>query len=269
MSAYQRNWEQREKLYTARYSRQFERLLNRIWRRSARIYEKLGTFEIKEDEFIPLYRRLYVEVGRQEAKLAFDMMPQEKDIFDAMARFFDGGTGPNAVTFVRNLMQQYFNVYVMERLRNVTETTRVQINRAIQEGTNQGLGGRGIAKLIREKAPEINKVRSIRIARTESVTAANKSQLLAHEASPYEYEKAWLPVVDNRTRPSHEAMDSRFFIPLWDYFYVANSDGVLEEMMTPGDTNASADNTINCRCVLLFRAVRDENGRLVRKRNIT
>lgn len=261
-------WELRERLYTKKYSRLFYRLLNKIWRNAAKEYEQSGDFTIKEQDFIDLYKRLYQDVGRKEAEIAFSKMPQEKDVFDALATFFNRGTGTEAITFVRNLMGDYFNVFVMQRLANVTLTTREQIISIIQLGFDKGLGARERAKLITQSAPEINAVRAIRIARTESVTAANKAALLSHEASPYEYEKAWLPVVDKRTRPSHKAMDSTLFINLWDYFNVANADGELEELMCPGDTNASASNVINCRCVLLFRAKRDENGRLIRKNQL-
>ena len=261
-------WPQRENLYTRRYSRLFYRLLNRLWRKAAKQHEETGAFTISEDDLIPLYKRLYQDIGRREAQLAFSKMPQEKDVFDALATFFNRGTGPEAITFVRNLMGDYFNVYVMERLRNVTENTRIQIRNIIQKGFDEGLGARERAKLIRESAPEINQTRAIKIARTESVTAANKAALLSHEASPYVYEKSWLPVVDKRTRPSHAAMDSTRFIDLWDYFYVANADGELEEMLAPGDSTASASNCVNCRCSMLFKAKRGEDGRLVRKNSL-
>lgn len=264
-----KSWLKREKAYTKKYSRLFYFLLNRIWRRSARQYRETGSFEITEQDFVTLYLQLYRTIGGQEAKIALRSMPREKDFFDALANMFNGGNNPETVTFLRELMGQYFNVHVMERLRDVTNNTREQIQRIIQKGFDEGLGARERAKLIRDSAPEINRTRSIRIARTESVTAANKAQLLAHEASPYEYEKAWLSVKQpDRTRPSHLAMDQNFFIPLWDYFNVANSDGALDQMMAPGDTNASASNVVNCRCVLLFRAKRDENGRLIRKNDL-
>jgi hypothetical protein len=261
-------WQAREKLYTKKYARLFYRLLLKIWRRSAKEHEETGDFTVREEDFIPLYKALYEDIGGKEARIAFSKMPQEKDIFDAMAVFFNRGTGPEAITFVRELMGNYFNVYVMQRLSNVTELTRIQIRNVIQLGFDKGLGARDRAKLITQTAPEINATRAIRIARTESVTAANKSQVLAHEASPYVYQKAWLPVVDKRTRPSHAAMDPDFFIPLWDSFNVANAEGELEQMLAPGDTNASASNVINCRCTMLFKAQRGPDGRLIRKNDL-
>jgi hypothetical protein len=60
-------------------------------------------------------------------------------------------------------------------------------------------------------------------------------------------------------------MDSSRFIPLWDNFFVANEKGGLDSMLAPGDTNADVSNVVNCRCVLLFKAKRGEDGRLVRK----
>lgn len=257
---YQRNWERRERLYTNRYARQFYRLLTKLWRRSAKQYEETGRFTIEDSEFEPVYRNLYRRITEAEVKLAYESIPMEKGLFDSLALLFTSDSVPETITYIRNLAQQYFNVYVMQRLSEVSENTRKQIREEIQRGVNEGLGGREIARNITKKAPEINKTRAIRIARTESVTAANRAQLLAHEASPFVYEKAWLSVVDARTRPSHIAMNYNNFIPLWEPFIVGG-----EEMIAPGDIDASAGNTINCRCVLRFKAVRGEDGRLLRK----
>jgi hypothetical protein len=264
-----KSWRNREKLYTKRYARIFKRLLNSIWVRAAREYSESETFTVNDSDFLPVYRRLYTQIGEAEAKIAFARMPREKDIFDALATFFSGDpSSPEAITFVRSLMGDYFNVYVMERLREVSETTRKQIRAIIQRGFDEGLGARDRARLIRQAAPEINSTRAIRIARTESVTAANKAALLSHEASPYVYEKAWLPVTDKRTRPSHLAMDSNNFIPLWEDFLVLRESGGFDSMLAPGDTRASAENVINCRCVMVFKAKRGEDGRLVRKNSL-
>jgi uncharacterized protein with gpF-like domain len=238
-------------------------LLNRIWKRSAKQYEQTGSFVIEDSEFEQIYRNMYKRISDAEFNLSFDSMPKEKTVIDALATLFSSDSVPETITYVRNLMQQYFNVYVMQRLREVSENTRKQIQLEIQRGVLEGLGGREIARNISRKAPEINRTRAIRIARTESVTAANRAQLLAHEASPFVYEKAWLKVVDGRTRESHLAMDSSNFIDLMDYFIVGG-----EQMLAPGDTDASAGEVINCRCVLLFKAKRGENGRLIRKNSI-
>jgi len=259
----QRNWIARERVYTNRYSRRFYKLLQFLWRRSAKQFAETGNFEIKDEEFLPLYRDVYDKVTLRETRLVVAAQPKDrKDVLDALATLFNG-SGPETITFVRNLMQQHFNVYVMSRLREVSDLTRRQILRTIQEGFDQGLGGRDIARLMRQRAPELNRVRAIRIARTESVTAANRAQILAHEASPYVYEKAWLAVQDKRTRLAHKQMDPTVFLELWDPFFV---DG--EELIAPGDTTASAKNVVNCRCVLLFRAKRGADGRLIRKENL-
>lgn len=266
---YQIQWEARERKYTLRYSKLFYALLNRLWRRSAKEYLERGSFNIQDSDFEPLYKRLYVNVGGQEAKIALESMPeieekQRKDIFDALANMFSFSGQTATVTFVRELIEQYYSVYVMERLRQVSDYTREMIRLTIQQGINQGLPSRDIAKLITERAPEVNRQRAIRIARTETVSAANKAQLLSHEASPILYKKAWLPVVDNRTRPAHIAMNPRLFIDLWEDFTVGG-----ERMLAPGDTRGSAANCVNCRCVMLFQAQRDANGRIIRKNSVT
>ena len=270
-SRYQIAWERREKRYTRRYTPQVYAVLSKIWRRAAKTYAESQTFEVTDADFLPVYKRIYDQVGLAEATLTINSMPQEKgkkDIIDAIANLFITTGDQATIRFVRELMQQYFDVYIMQRLQEVTETTRRQIQLSIQEGIDQGLGSAEIAKAIRKRAPEINKTRSVRIARTETVTAANKAQLLSHEASPFVYQKAWLPVVDDRTRPGHIAMNANNFIDLWDYFQVRSGDGVIQEMLAPGDTGGDASNVVNCRCVMRFKAKKGADGRLIRKNSI-
>jgi hypothetical protein len=64
------------------------------------------------------------------------------------------------------------------------------------------------------------------------------------------------------------AMDSNNFIPLWEDFLVLRESGGFDSMLAPGDTRASAENTIQCRCTLLFKAKRGEDGRLIRKNSL-
>ena len=110
-----------------------------------------------------------------------------------------------------------------------------------------------------------NRNRSLAIARTETVTAANQGRYMAALSSPYVQEKKWLPTSDSRTRRSHLEMIDTPYIDMDLSFHIANADGILEPALYPCAPTLSASNSINCRCQLVFRNKRDENGRLIRK----
>src|SRR5690606_25973572 len=110
-----------------------------------------------------------------------------------------------------------------------------------------------------------NRNRSLAIARTETVTAANQGRYIAALSSPYVQEKKWLPTSDSRTRRSHIEMLDTPYIDMDFSFHIANADGILEPALYPCAPTLTASNSINCRCALVFRNKRDENGRLIRK----
>ncbi len=66
------------------------------------------------------------------------------------------------------------------KVRDVAETTRDDIKRWVEAGTQEGLSVDKIAEQIRSKGAEISKSRSLTIARTESREAYNGGALLAY-----------------------------------------------------------------------------------------
>ena len=151
---------------------------------------------------------------------------------------------------------EYINEYVASQvfaqsIESIATTYYDDISRIIASGVASELTRVEIAKTIADKIPNITKYRSKTIAITET-----------HRASSYASErrakdiqadsglvmfKDWIPVSDGRTRQSHRAMASVKPIPLNDMFTVGG-----EKMSRPNDPNASAANTIRCRCVMRY-----------------
>ena len=76
--------------------------------------------------------------------------------------------------------------------------------------------------------------------------------------SPYKKEKIWIATHDKRTRDSHWSLDNQvreLEKPFHNY----------EDIMQPGDPDASPANTINCRCAVAFQFLRDANGKLIKQ----
>jgi hypothetical protein len=262
-----KRWKLRERRNTSRYAALMYTALLAQWRKAYMQYDDTKAFEVDSSILETVYRNLYTRVSEEEAELAILMLSRQgaKDLFGAIASLFSSTGEPLTVRFIKDLMEQYYNVYILERLKDVNETTRRYIQEAIQYGIDNGFNPIEMTRYMRERARELSKMRAVKIARTEVTTAANRAQLLTHEASPFEYTKSWMPVVDGKTRDSHIEMNPRVFIDLWETFNVKDRKGGFDEMIAPGDSTAGAANVVNCRCVLLYQVKKDSNGRPIRK----
>jgi hypothetical protein len=261
-----RTHREQERLYFPR----FRAALNRQFRRAAKQYEGQGFFDpsiISTEDLEPIYRRLYTintirEASREwraNVKPALNQVMRRKDIIDDLAAFLGFGREGSIIQLWRELLQDFLNVRILTRIRQVNETTRNRIAEVIQEGVNAGLAHRDIARQIRE-AGKVNRVRAMAISRTEVSTAMNQGKYLAVQSSNLVYDKGWSAHTDSRTRPDHLAMLDSDMIPLNADFIVGG-----EPMAYPGDPRGSAANVINCRCSLVFRVRRDANGLPMRR----
>jgi hypothetical protein len=149
-----------------------------------------------------------------------------------------------------DLAQRWVHTEGLKRSKLIADTTEADVLKAISDGIDEGLGTAAIADSI-ESVTDLSDWRAELIARTETHAAANyasvESVRAAEDKLGVNMLKEWLPTMDSRTRPAHADMAGSEPIPMDDKFIV---DG--EEMDRPGDPAGSAENVINCRCVLLF-----------------
>lgn len=68
-----------------------------------------------------------------------------------------------------------------KKIRNVADTTRDDVRRWVEIGTDEGLSMPKIAEQIRSKANDITPARALMIARTETREAYNGGALLSYE----------------------------------------------------------------------------------------
>lgn len=149
-------------------------------------------------------------------------------------------------------LQMYVYTDLALMIQNINDTTTQQIQRILDDAQTNGYGKEKAARLIVDATSgDIAKARALTIARTEGTRAASKGHRLASDAwkkqTGQNQYKQWIPIVDNRTRPDHLEMDNTLPIPEDDKFNVGGSP-----MDAPGDVNAPADETINCRCRAVF-----------------
>lgn len=161
----------------------------------------------------------------------------------------------------------YFRLYLLQQaVIPITQTTQERILAILIKGETEGWG---IDRMAFEmENDELSIARARMITRTELLKAQFYGQQLAQDKSKWETEEQWVSVHDGRTRHTHAEMDGHT-IRSGGYFQVRRPSGGYDLMKGPGDPNGSAENVINCRCRTIVKAARDNNGRLIRKRNIS
>ena len=258
----------RQKLYERKY---YKSILSYLTQTNSQIAKNIidngigANIEVNQTKLESIYARLYKQVTLNEAEIqykAFDD-PKGKDLIDSLIGLFaEGETMPFRLW--RSLLDEFVTLRIASRITDVTNTTRRRIAFLIQKGIEEGLGAREIAKSIREDT-DFNRNRSLAIARTETITSANQGKYMAALSSPYIKQKKWLPTNDDRTRLSHLDFWDRDFVEMEQLFFVANAEGFLEQARFPCDSTLSASNTVNCRCIVIFRNKLDENGNVIRR----
>jgi hypothetical protein len=164
----------------------------------------------------------------------------------------------------------YLNQYLLNRaVVPVSEGTKKQVLRILLQGQAEGWGiDRIIQELENEETDELTRFRARRIVRTELSISANFADKMVQDNVPFEVEKIWISVHDNRTRDSHVKMDgvtvdgdADFHVPI-----IKRKVQIGIDLMSgPGDPEATAGNTINCRCTRALVPKRDKNKRLIPK----
>lgn len=136
--------------------------------------------------------------------------------------------------------------WVATKVTQINRTTEEQIRDIIAQGEQEGAGVDVIARTIRQNMPQMSRLRSHVIARTETHMAANWANQTAAEESGIELVKEWCSSADDRTREDHEYADGQT-VPLAMPFNVGGY-----ELRYPGDPNGPAEQVILCRCQSLM-----------------
>ena len=222
---------------------------------------RLG-LELWSDELIKIFERMY-----KETVITFG---------NATYRVLKIEANQKAETFGFN---REWTKAVMEFLLNqgfvlvadITQTTKVKLNKIISQGIEDGLSIDEIVKLmLSDEQLGYAAFRARRIARTEVMRASNIGAMKGAEAHDFEVDKQWISARDIRTRRiprnefDHIALDG-VVVGFDETFNSVGKEGQQVAAMQPGDITQPAGFTINCRCAVGFIPKRDANGRLVLK----
>jgi len=161
--------------------------------------------------------------------------------------------GPRNVQWTIDVLD-YFKEHNLRLVGNITENTRGQLLKILQQGVQAGYGSEKIARMMKDAG--LRKARALKIARTETVRATNYGGWLAAFDLGIKVEKQWIATHDSRTRDTHMQIDGQV-VDMDAKFTVPNGD----ELFLPGDPEAPAAETINCRCTTGFVPIRNDQGR--------
>ena len=153
---------------------------------------------------------------------------------------------PGAATFdaTEATIVSFVKTRALKSSLDVNKTTAALLRNSITKGIQAGEATGDIAKRVRTITQFNDKVRSRRIAQTETIGAVNKGSLEGSKQSGVVEGNQWLASLDDLVRETHEELTtSGEMAKLGEEF----SNG----LEYPGDQGGDAAEVINCRCSLL------------------
>lgn len=256
---WRRNWKRYLKAYDARAYRILKPVFNKWGKKidfdsmNEENYSLLIDIAVRSEDLVPAYEELYRQIGlihgRRVGK-ALNKQAEKMFVYDDFQRFYN------------EVISVFIGQYGSERIVSVTETYKETIKKMLSTRVADDM-------TVSEAAKEIERIvnkntfyrwQAERIARTESIAAANYGASKAGENSGYVTESVWLSSLDSRTRTSpydHASMNGRV-VQEGERFNVSG-----DSLAFPGDPSGSAGNVIQCRCALAVRPKRDSNGDLI------
>lgn len=249
-----------------RYARRFLSVLAKQYREAAEAYP--APYTVNPDDYRPVLTQLYTTVLPQEAKVAWDMFVKplagdRKDFFDDLMAIL-GVNVPEGefIRLWRDVSREWLTVNILTKINSIAQTTQRAIAKVIERAINEGSSILEISREIRQQSlGEINKNRSVLIARTETISAMNRGRRLSMYTSNLLWNKKWIDTPDERTRLSHRAIAQEDWRPLDQPYWLVNKSGSLEPADCPGDPRLSPENVIQCRCTEVYEVMRDASGR--------
>lgn len=245
--------------------------MNKVRDELIRLLEDLGTNaaiqqfnnRLVMNGIAPIISKLYVETGLIHARRNFiNLKTQETKAVPV-------GLGFSRI-WTNNILETLRTFLVDKILFKASETTKNMLLNQISKGVEEGLSVSEIVKRL-EDYPGLQ-YQADRIVRTEVNRAANLGVNEAGKSFKYEQNKTWVSIRDVRTRGANPEDHSNHLsmhgqtVDFDSDFIDPRNDNHLSQ---PGDPEAKAEDTINCRCTMTLKAKRDERGRLIPKRGIS
>lgn len=217
-------------------------------------YELIITLNISNEQIYKMFKELYTVIGFDYGNRINNELEKTKkanvlfnEVLLRQILVFLSNEGGVKISSVRDTL-------IGDVIKSIKET--LGENATVIDLQN------AIYALIR-KSQTFYKWQALRIARTETTSAANFSAFETAKESDLVMDKVWISVQDDRTRlnPFDHLDMNNVKQELEKPFFIGG-----QNIMYPGDINASAGNVINCRCSIAFIPKRDSEGMLILKK---
>lgn len=211
---------------------------------------------------------LFKTVGLRHARMNYSRMVSENGRKGHVIGMETKGFGFNSVW--TEFIIQYFRQYLLQKITyEVAATTRAALLAILALATTEGWS---VDQTVDKVEGWNERYQAARVVRTEVGRAANIGAKSNSETLSYEQQKEWISAHDFRVR-GHKKTDHASHIKL-DKTKIDAEDKFVDSINGdhldfPGDITASAASVINCRCMVVYTAKRDENGNLIPKRKTT
>lgn len=209
-----------------------------------------------DDKLYRLLLKIYEVSGLSMARFIYKNMPTVRQL----EKKATGQMGISAtwLQMIRAYLARHGLTFVTDIMRSIKDEMIALFNQSVAEGWSYEF----LANKLLKTGLAIKRARTI--ARTEVHRGSMVGSFQGAMSLPYEVQKQWLSGKDSRVRrrPKDRFDHAELSGQIRELFEPFQNQ---EQIQFPTDPNASAANTINCRCVLNYLPKRDEKGRLILK----
>ena len=243
---YQIEMDRQIQIFETKATKQFRPILSRQFSNAAKLAQQgvtiIPAVDDEKGKLISILSKHYRQVATVFSDKVFKIIKVEKNFSVPETK------GPKDEFW--KVLNKWMLTQAGNKITKVQKTTKRSIANIIKVGMDEGESNAEIAKRIRDAGLISSPYRAKVIARTETHTAANMSVDAAVKSTHVEMESEWVATLDERVRISHAKADGQK-IKQGETFKVGGQD-----LKYPGDSNGSAENVINCRCVLIYHTVK-------------
>lgn len=255
----------------AKYAARLKVVLDRKLNEFIESYRDIGSLDYLElwnPDLFEVYKVLYKDTYLTFANLQYKRLRHIAKEYEK-----NMGFNPEWTQEVNDWLGRYGLQMVSTVSGNFRAAILDLINKEIQQGVEEGLGVDVVTNNILQAIREFGSRTSFwaeRIARTETMRAANLGHMAGAKKHRFEVRKEWIAAKDNRTRRyekdefDHWVLDGQQR-EMEEAFFQVGKKGQAASAQQPGDPQAPAAFTVNCRCTIAFEPKRDANGKLIRK----
>mgnify|MGYP006921304734 CR=1 FL=1 len=190
-----------------------------------------------------------IDAGKKDWAIMLEAMALQiaEPFAEQAIRDLGGAEKSKALTDWRDGVLAYVRKATAAKVTRVTDTTKNDIKRIVEQGVNDGLSTYDIGQLIEaQQLDQIIPRRSEVIARTEIVQASNAGSVAGAKSTGLDLRKEWISNRGPNTREAHADADGETVG--MDELFIINGD----ELEFPGDSanGAEAGNVIQCECTV-------------------